>query len=51
MNTIETIKLRKSPDAFDSNPLKQEDIKLIAETGNFAPIFGKVHITVVWKVS
>lgn len=47
MNTIETIKIRKSPDAFQSVPLKKEDIKAIAETGNFAPIFGQIHITVI----
>lgn len=50
MNTIETIKMRKSPDAFQPDPLKKADIKAIAEAGNFAPIFGKVHITVIDNV-
>lgn len=47
MNTIETIKVRKSPMAFQPAPLKREDLKAIAEAGNFAPIFGQVHITVI----
>lgn len=47
MNTIETIKVRKSPEAFQSALLGKEDIKAIAEAGNFAPIFGKIHITVI----
>jgi len=47
MDTIETIKKRKSPEAFQSSPLKAEDVKAIAEAGNYAPIFGEVHITVI----
>lgn len=47
MNTIETIKVRKSPDSFTETPLNREDIQVIAEAGNYAPIFGKLQITVV----
>lgn len=47
MNTFEAIKTRKSPDTFQSAPLKEEDIRAVAEAGNFSPIFGKVHITVI----
>lgn len=47
MNTIQTIKVRKSPETFLSTSLKKEEIQTIVEAGNYAPIFGKVHFTVI----
>lgn len=47
MNTIQTIKVRKSPETFLSTSLDRDDIQTIVETGNYAPIFGKVHFTVI----
>jgi len=47
MNTIEAIKTRKSPNAFNDEPLTREEVTTIAEAGAYAPIFGKVHFTVV----
>ena len=47
MNTISTIKTRNSPIAIISTPIENEDLKTIVEAGNYAPIFGKVNITVV----
>lgn len=44
---LEVIKTRKSPEIFLSAPLESETIRLIAETGNYAPIFGKIHITII----
>lgn len=47
MNTNEAIVTRKSPNAFTDAPLTHETIKEISEAGLYAPIFGKVQITVV----
>ena len=47
MNTIQTIKVRKSPETFLSTSLDRDDIQTIVEAGNYAPIFGKVHFTVI----
>jgi nitroreductase len=47
MNTLQSIKTRKSPDAFLGTRLNREDVKKIAEAGTYAPIFGKLHFTVV----
>ena len=47
MNTIQTIRSRKSPEAFLSEPLDHETAAAIAEAGNYAPIFGRIHITVI----
>lgn len=47
MNTIQSIKTRKSPNAFLSSPLDPEDVKKITEAGGYAPIFGKLHFTVI----
>lgn len=47
MNTLSAIKTRKSPNAFNSTPIENEDLKTIVEAGNYAPIFGKVDVTVV----
>jgi len=47
MNTIQAIKTRKSPERFNDEPLTRDDITAIAEAGAYAPIFGKVHFTVV----
>lgn len=47
MNTISAIKTRKSPDVFNSAPIGDKELKAITEAGNYAPIFGKIDITVV----
>lgn len=47
MNTIQTIKVRKSPETFLSTSLDRENIDAIVGAGNYAPIFGKVHFTVI----
>lgn len=47
MNTLSAIKTRKSPDAFNTAPIREEDLKIITEAGNYAPIFGKINITLV----
>lgn len=47
MNTIQTIKVRKSPEVFLSAPLDMDTVETIVQAGNYAPIFGKVHFTVI----
>ena len=47
MNTIQTIKTRKSPEVFNAKEISASDLKAIVEAGNYAPIFGKVQFTVV----
>lgn len=47
MNTLTAIRSRKSPETFLSTPLKRETITAIAEAGNYAPIFGHIHFTVL----
>lgn len=47
MSTIQTIKVRKSPETFLSTSIDGDDIRTIVEAGNYAPIFGKVHFTVI----
>ena len=50
MNTIQTIKTRKSPESFNAKTINTSDLKTIVEAGNYAPIFGKIQITVVTDV-
>ncbi|MFQ6791541.1 MAG: nitroreductase family protein [Thomasclavelia sp.] len=47
MTTIETIKSRRSPEKFNSQSINEQDIATIIETGNYAPIFGNIHFTVI----
>lgn len=47
MNTIQTIKTRKSPESFTEKAINMSNLKAIVEAGNYAPIFGKVQFTVV----
>ena len=37
----------KSPNAFLSTSLNKNDVQKIAEAGGYAPIFGKLHFTVI----
>jgi len=45
LNTI--IKRRKSPEAFLDDDVSSETIKEIVEVGNYSPIFGNIHFTVI----
>lgn len=47
MNTIQTIKMRKSPETFNERAINETDLKTIVEAGNYASIFGKIQFTVV----
>ncbi len=47
MTTRQSIKLRKSPEKFLDAPLDKKVLETIVEMGNYAPIFGKIHFTVV----
>ena len=47
MNTIQTIKKRKSPESFIAKAISTSDLKTIVEAGNYAPIYGKIQLTVV----
>lgn len=47
MKTLDTIQKRKSPETFLSTPISTNDIQTIVEAGLYAPIFGKIHFTVI----
>lgn len=47
METMKAIKTRKSPNAFLPDPLSKDDLKTLAQAGGYAPIFGKLHFTVI----
>ena len=47
MKTLDTIQKRKSPETFLSTPISTIDMQTIVEAGLYAPIFGKIHFTVI----
>ena len=47
MNTMTAIRTRRSPNEFLDGALRREDLQTIAEAGNYAPIFGRLHFTVI----
>lgn len=47
MTALKTIKTRKSPEAFLSAPVDRETLQTILEAGAYAPIFGRIHFTLI----
>lgn len=47
MTTLQAIYTRKSPDKFNAAPIEVSELRTIVEAGNYAPIFGKIHFTVI----
>lgn len=47
METMKAIKTRKSPNAFLPDALGKDVLTELAQAGAYAPIFGKLHFTVI----
>ena len=47
MQTKTAIYSRKSPDVFSQKKVEETKIQTIVQAGNYAPVFGSVHFTVV----